>query len=115
MRGGCCETFDIPDRERFSNVVVFKKKWLCGSIFKCKMFCWLCLLFCPGTCATWTKTGYSNMRGFLSDCKKHEKAKSHISAFKTWKTFSACQACDLRVDVMISQARRGWSCMNVFC
>ena len=46
------------------------------------------------------------MRGFLSDCKKHEKAKSHMSAFKTWKTFSAREARDLRVDVMISQARR---------
>ena len=83
-----------------------KKEWLCGSVFKCKMFCWPCLLFCPGTSATWTKTGYKNMRGFLSDCKKHENAKSHMNAFKTWKVFNAREARDLRVDVMFSQARR---------
>ena len=83
-----------------------KKEWLCGSVFKHKMFCWLCLLFCPGTSATWTKTGYKNMCGFLSDCKKHENVKSHMNAFKTWKVFNACEARDLRVDVMFLQARR---------
>ena len=46
------------------------------------------------------------MRGFLSDCKKHENAKSHMNAFKTWKIFSTREARDQRVDVMISQARR---------
>ncbi len=83
-----------------------KKEWLCGSVFKRKMFCWPCLLFCPGSSETWTKSGYKNMRGFLSDCKKHENAKSHMNAFKTWKVFSAREARDLRVDVMFSQARR---------
>jgi hypothetical protein len=29
-----------------------------------------------------------------------------MNAFKTWKVFSACEAHDLRVDVMFSQARR---------
>ena len=56
------------------------KEWLCGSTF--------------------------NMRGFLSDCKKHENTKSHMNAFKTWKIFSMREARDQRVDVMISQARR---------
>ena len=45
------------------------------------------------------------MRGFVRYCKKHENAKSHINAFKTWKVFNARQARDLRVDVMFSQAR----------
>ena len=83
-----------------------KKKGLRGSLFKRKMFCCPCLLFCPGTSETWTKTGYKTMRGFLSDCKKHENAKSHMNAFKTWKVFNAREARDQRVDVMFSQARR---------
>ena len=74
-----------------------KKDWLnCGSAEKKALFCWPCLLFCPGTSSSWTKTGFKNMKGFLSDCKKHEKAKSHMSAYKTWKTY---------VDSLISQAR----------
>ena len=83
-----------------------KKEWLCGSLFKRKMFCCPCLLFCPGSSETWTKTGYKNMRGFLLDCKKHENVKSHMNAFKTWKVFNAREARDQRVDVMFSQARR---------
>ena len=66
-----------------------KKDWLCGSAEKKAMFCWPCLLFCPGTSSSWTKTGFKNMKGFLSDCKKHEKAKSHMSAYKTWKTYGS--------------------------
>eukprot|EP00795_Rhopilema_esculentum_P008629 gene8629-14641_t len=42
------------------------------------------------------------MQGFLSDCKKHEKAKSHLEAYKTWKTFDVSE----RVDVLLSRARR---------
>ena len=83
-----------------------KKEWLCGSVFKCKMFCWPCLLFYPGSSKTWMKSGYKNMLGFLKDCKKYENAKSHMNAFKPWKMFSACEARDLRVDVMFFQARR---------
>ena len=63
------------------------------------MFCCPCLLFCPGTSETWTKTGYQTMPGFLSDCKKHENAKSHMNAFKTWKVFNAREARDQWVDV----------------
>ena len=39
------------------------------------------------------------MKGFLSDCKKHKK--SHMSAYKTWKTYGSGP----RVDSLISQAR----------
>jgi uncharacterized protein (DUF488 family) len=45
---------------------------------------------------------HGDMHGFLSDCKKHEKAKSHMGTFKTWKTYGASG----RVDSLISQARR---------
>lgn len=79
-----------------------KKDWLCGSLTKKVMFCWPCLLFCPGTSSSWTKTGFRNMKGFLSDCKKHEKVKSHLAAYKTWKTYGSGP----RVDSLISQARR---------
>ena len=79
-----------------------KKDWLCGSLTKKAMFCWPCLLFCPGTSSSWTKTCFRNMKGFLSDCKKHEKAKSHMAAYKTWKTYGSGP----RVDPLISQARR---------
>ena len=79
-----------------------KKDWLCGSLTKKAMFCWPCLLFCAGTSSSWTKTGFRNMKGFLSDCKKHEKAKSHMAAYKTWKTYGSGP----RVDSLISQARR---------
>ena len=78
-----------------------KKDWLCGSAEKKAMFCWSCLLFCPGTSSSFTKTGFKNMKGFLSDCKKHEKAKLHMSAYKIWKTYGSGP----RVDSLISQAR----------
>ena len=44
--------------------------------------------------------------GFPLGPNKHENAKSHMNAFKTWKVFNAREARDLRVDVMYSQARR---------
>ena len=49
----------------------------------------------------WMKSGYSDIHGFLSDCKKHEKAKSHMGVFKTWRTYGA----GMRVDSLISPAR----------
>ncbi|CAB3996100.1 zinc finger MYM-type 1-like [Paramuricea clavata] len=78
-----------------------KKDWLCVSLTKKAMFCWPCLLFCPGTSSSWTKTGFRNMKGFLSDCKKHERAGFHMAAYKTWKTYGSGP----RVDSH-SQARR---------
>jgi hypothetical protein len=93
----------ITSRGRiFQETWYAKKDWLCGSSSLKKLFCWPCLLFCPGKSPTWTKSGYGDMHGFLSDCKKHEKAKSHMGAFKTWKTYGA----GVRVDSLISQARR---------
>ena len=79
-----------------------KKDWLCGSSALEKLFCWPCLLFSPGTSPTWTRNGYNDMRSLMSDGKKHEKGKSHLSAFKTWKTYGA----NVRVDSLLSQARR---------
>ncbi|XP_046850176.1 zinc finger MYM-type protein 1-like isoform X3 [Xenia sp. Carnegie-2017] len=79
-----------------------KKDWLCGSSEKNALFCWPCLLFCPGSSSSWTQTGFQNMKNFLSDCKKHEKAKSHMGAYKTWRTYGF----QPRVDFLMSQARR---------
>ena len=42
------------------------------------------------------------MQGFLSDCQKHERARSHLQAYKMWKTFDVSE----RVDVLFSRARR---------
>ena len=39
---------------------------------------------------------------FLSDCQKHEKAKSHMEAYKMWKTFDV----EERIDICFSRARR---------
>ena len=76
--------------------------WLCGSEGMKGLFCWPCLLFRPGASQTWTETGYTNMHGFLSDCKKHEKTRAHLEAYKMWKTFDVTE----RVDVLFSRARR---------
>ena len=81
-----------------------KKDWLCGSEGKQGLFCWPCLLFRPGLSATWTVTGYRNVQGLLSDCKKHEASKSHMGAYKTWKTFHIDET--ERVDTLFSRARR---------
>jgi hypothetical protein len=81
-----------------------KKDWLCGSLTKKPMFCWPCLLFCPGTSSSWTKTDFRNMKGFLSDCKKHEKAKSHMAAYKTWRTYGSGPRVDSHLT---SQTWRG--------
>ena len=68
-----------------------------------RLFCWPCLLFRPPRASqTWAETGYSNMQGFLSDCPKHERARSHMQAYKMWKTFDISE----RVDVLFSRARR---------
>ena len=79
-----------------------RKDWLCGSEGMKGLFCWPCLLFRPGVSQTWTETGYTNMHGFLCDCKKHEKASAHLGAYKMWKTFDVTE----RVDVLFSRARR---------
>ena len=44
------------------------------------------------------------MHSFLSDCQKHEKAKSHMESYKTWKTFNVSS--HESVDVLFSRARR---------
>ena len=79
-----------------------KKDWLCGSIVRNGLFCWPCLLFKPGASQSWTERGYTNLRNVLPDGKKHEKSKSHLEAYKMWKTFDVSE----RVDVMFSRARR---------
>ncbi|XP_065060454.1 zinc finger MYM-type protein 1-like [Rhopilema esculentum] len=95
--------FGIKTRDRmFQEVLYEKKDWLCGSKCKKRLFCWPCLLFQSKLSKIWTETGYNNMQGFFSDCKKHEKAKSHLEAYKTWKTFDVAK----RVDVLLWRARR---------
>ena len=56
----------------------------------------------PGASQSWTERGCTNLRNVLPDGKKHEKLKSHLEAYKMWKTFDVSE----RVDVMFSRARR---------
>ena len=51
---------------------------------------------------TWKKNGYNDMRSIMYDAKKHETTKSHLTAFRTWKTYGAGE----RIDCLISLARR---------
>ena len=81
-----------------------RKDWLCGSRGKGRLFCWPCLLFCPGKSSTWAFTGYANMHSFSCDCQKHEKVKSHMEAYKQWKVFD--RDGHEGVDVMFSRPRR---------
>ena len=79
-----------------------EKEWFCGSTNLQRLFCWPCLLFAPGKSQTWTRTGYADMRCFLSDCRKHEPSNCHLEAYKKWKTFDVTE----RVDILFSRARR---------
>ena len=79
-----------------------KKDWLCGSEVRQGLFCWPCVLFKPRVSTTWTLVGFKNMQGFLSDCQKHEKSKSHMEAYKMLSTFDVSE----RVDIIFSRARR---------
>ena len=63
-----------------------RKDWLCASETKKSLFCWPYLLFHPKS-TTSTHTGYVNMHNLLSDCPKHERANSHMVAYKMLKTF----------------------------
>ena len=42
------------------------------------------------------------MHSYTSDCKKHEKAKSHMEAYKSWKVLDSQES----VDLLFSRARR---------
>ena len=74
---------------RFQEPWYSTRDWSCGSKRKNGLFCWPCLLFRPGKSSPWVLTGYTNMHSYTSDCKKHEKAKSHMEAYKSWKVFDS--------------------------
>ena len=90
----------LKTRDRvFQKIWYTRKDWVCWSEGKRHLFCWPCLLFQPKASQTWAQTGYSNMQNFLPDCKVHEKAKSHMEAYKMWKTFDASE----RVEVLMKK------------
>ena len=78
----------IGTRRRIGFVVVFFES----------LFCWPCLLFRPGI----AERGYGNLRNSLSDGGKHERSKTHMEAYKMWKTFDVSEG----IDEMLSRARR---------
>ena len=61
--------------------------WLCASQVTEKLYCWPCLLFQPKANQSWTDGGYNNYKNILSDCKYHSKSLSHLSSYKSLKTF----------------------------
>ena len=82
-----------------------KKDWLFASETRKSLFCWPCLLFnSKSGRSTWTHAGYANMHGFLSDCQKHERSKSHMESYKMRKTFQNDR--QEIVDVFFSRARK---------
>ena len=90
-------------RRSFQESWYSRKNWLCASEVRKSLFCWPCLLFNSKSTA-WTYTGYVNMHSFLSDCQKHEKAKSNMECYKIWKTFNVSN--HENVDVLFSRAKR---------
>ena len=90
-------------RQSFQESWYSRKDWLCASEVRKSLFCWPCLLF-NSKSTTSTYTGYVNVHSFLSDCQKHEKAKSHMECYKTSKTFNVSN--HESVDVLFSRARR---------
>ena len=57
---------------------------------------------CSRKIANVDKTGYADMRCFLSDCRKHGRSNCHLEAYKKWKTFDATE----RFVILFSRARR---------
>ncbi|XP_031334860.1 zinc finger MYM-type protein 1-like [Photinus pyralis] len=52
-------------------------KWLCGSIFKQRLFCWPCLLL-GTTKNVWSNDGYIDFKNISRSAKMHLISKDHI-------------------------------------
>jgi hypothetical protein len=64
-----------------------KKEWLCGSIFKPRVFCWPYLY--PGFSETWTKSGYKSGYSVFSLTARSTKMRSHTRMHSRRRKFSA--------------------------
>lgn len=55
-------------------------KWLCGSFYKQRLYCWPCILL--GKVENfWSSDGYFDLKNLSRSVKKHEASKDHINNF----------------------------------
>lgn len=55
-------------------------KWLCGSYYKQRLFCWPCLLI-GNVKNVWVKDGYYDLKNLSRSIKLHEMSTNHINNF----------------------------------
>jgi len=55
-------------------------KWLCGSFYKQRLFCWPCILLGKGK-NVWITDGYYDLKNLARSVKMHEASKDHIHNF----------------------------------
>lgn len=55
-------------------------KWLCGSFYKQRLFCWPCILL-GKVKNVWINDGYFDLKNLSRSVKMHEASKDHINNF----------------------------------
>ncbi|XP_068196634.1 uncharacterized protein [Antennarius striatus] len=75
--------------------------WLTGSVGRCRLFCWECLLFATDRCGAWSHTGFANLGCLTKAALKHQITVGHLYATVLLKTFA-----DTGVDAQPSEQVR---------
>lgn len=55
-------------------------KWLCGSFYEQRLYCWPCVLL-GKVKNVWSSDGYFDLKNLSRSVKKHEASKDHINNF----------------------------------
>lgn len=55
-------------------------KWLCGSFYKQRLYCWSCILL-GKVKNVWINDGYFDLKNLSRSVKMHEASKAHINNF----------------------------------
>ncbi|XP_025208737.1 zinc finger MYM-type protein 1-like [Melanaphis sacchari] len=55
-------------------------KWLCGSFYEQRLYCWPCVLL-GKVKNVWSSDGYFDLKNLSKSVKKHEASKDHINNF----------------------------------
>lgn len=80
-------TSDKRQTRNFSADWFSKKPWLTASETKNSLFCFYCILF--GGEATWTNTGFRDMKHLSERIKKHETSSRHLQNAPSFQTFGS--------------------------
>ena len=76
--------------------------WLMASEWRCKLFCWECLLFAKDRFGVWSYTGFMNLNCLTKAATRHQSTTGHLQATVLLKIFG-----DTRVDIQLNkQVRR---------